>query len=181
MALAGTRLDIFNEAIEQRQILLKVQRKLFTAPCPRNMPLLRTLNYGSQYNLDFQLVIWSRDDEGCVLEINQWYRFHTSRQLRLFGDAIGQEMRDSFKIIHVQLDDAKMADEILRFKNLVIKRLLQDDHGALQMSTFHTLRDNLKGLTAGLLFLKDVEIRMRRTPQIFCLGKGSSTLLWTER
>lgn len=155
-----TRLDIFNDVGGQVEILLKVLRKVFPAPCPQKMPLLKTLNYGSQYNLDFPQVIWFSDEEGCGLEmIKEWYHFHTSRQLRLFGDAIGQEMRDSFEILHVQLDDAKMADEILRFKNIVIIRILQDDHGALQTSTFHTLRDNLKRLRAGLPSLRYVQIQ----------------------
>lgn len=152
-----TRLDVFNEVGGHVQVLLK---EVCPALCPLKMPLLKTLNYGSQYNLDFPHVIWSRDDEGCGLETTkQWYHFHTSRQLRLFSDTIGQEMRDSIKFIHVQLDDSKMADEILKFKNLVVIRLLQNDRGASQISTFHTLRDILKCLIAGLSSLRDVEIQ----------------------
>lgn len=54
-----------------------------------------------------------------------WHQFHTSRQQRLFGDTMGQGMRDSTKAIHVQLDDTRMADEILKYKILINIRLLK--------------------------------------------------------
>lgn len=52
-----------------------------------------------------------------------------------------------------------MAEELLRFKNLVIIRLLNDDAGTLSISTLHTLRDKFELLRAGLASLADVEIQ----------------------
>ena len=88
----------------------------------------------------------------------QWYHFHSPRQLRLFGNVIGQEMRDSIKSVYVQVD-ATMVDEMLRFKNLVTIRLLNDDRRPSQVSTFHNFRDKLKSLRAGLPSLRDVEVQ----------------------
>lgn len=62
-------------------------------------------------------------------------------------------------MIHVQLDDAAMAEELLRFNKLVIIRLLNDDAGVLSVSTLHTLRDKFKSLRAGLASLAYVEIQ----------------------
>ena len=137
------RLDIFNEGLRQGKPLSKILKKTLPTSCPRKVPFLKTLNYGSQYNVDFPQVMWSRDDEDYSLEMTtQWHHFHTPRQLRLFGSAIGQEARDSIKYIHVQLDDCAMAEEVLRFRNVVVIRILNNDRGALQVSTFHTCLDN---------------------------------------
>ena len=93
--------------------------------------------------------------------------FHTSRQLRLFVNTIGQEVRDSIRMIHVRLNDAAMAEQVLRFKNLVIIRLLNNDAGALSISTLYTLRDKFKSLRAGLRSLAGIEIQDPRNPAKF--------------
>lgn len=91
--------------------------------------------------------------------IKQWYHFHTPRQLRLFGDAIGQDMRDSIQAIHVQLDDATMIDEMLRFKNLVIIRILINDDRGISQVIFDNFREKVNVLRAGLPFFGDVQVQ----------------------
>lgn len=155
-----TWLEIFSEKPRQEKVLMEILKKTCPAPCPQKTPFLKTLIYLSESTMDEPQVIWSGDNEVWSSTMTkQWYHFHTSRQLRRFGNAIGQEVRDSMRMIHVQLDDAAMAKELLRFKNLVIIRILNDDAGALQVSTLHTLRDKLKSLRAGLAFLADVAIQ----------------------
>lgn len=128
------------------------------------MPLLKTLNYGASGDVDFHWVIWSRDNQSLAGQMtNQWYHFRTSRQLRLFSDAIGQTTRDSIKAISVQFDYSAMADEVLRFKNLVTIRLSLN-RGVLQRSTFDTLCDKLKTLRAGLPFCEDIKVQDPRDP-----------------
>ena len=171
MALAGTfphltRLDIFKEAVpQQEQVLLKILKKTCPTPCPQKMPFLKTLNYGSLYNKNFPQVIWSEDAD--LRRSTMTKHFHTSRQLRLFANTIGQEARDSIRIINVQLEDAAMAEELLRFKNIVIIRLLNDDAGALSISTLHTLCDKFKSLRAGLRSLANIEIQDPRDASEF--------------
>ena len=166
MALAAQfphlhRLDIFHG---QLHILQKILNKTFPTPCPQKMPLLKTLNYSASGDVDFHWVIWSRDNQSLAGQMtNQWYHFRTSRQLRLFSDAIGQTTRDSIKAISVQFDYSAMADKVLRFKNLVTIRLSLN-RGVLQRSTFDTLCDKLETLRAGLPFCEDIKVQDPRDP-----------------
>lgn len=167
-----TRLDIFNEGLRPGKPLSTILKKTFPMPCPQKMPFLKTLNYGSKYNLDFPQVLWSRNDEKFSVAFSvemttQWHHFHTPRQLRLFGNAIGQEARDSIKYIHVQLDDVAMADEVLKFQNIVGIRILNNVGGALQVSTFSTRLNNLRSLKAGLPCLEGVQVQDPRDARKF--------------
>lgn len=180
MALAAQfprlhRLDIFNEHHHHKQTLHRVLNKTFPTVCPQKMPFLKTLNYGAKCDVNFLRVIWTRDDQEFGLRMApEWYQLHTVRQLRLFGDAIGQQTRDSIKAIHMQFDRTAMVEEVLRSKNLVTIRLSYD-RGALQVSSIHTLRDKLKSLRAGLPSFGDVEILDPRDGAKFLLFEDFSS------
>ncbi len=190
MALAArfphlTRLDVLHEAPRQEQVVLKMLKKTFPTPCPQLMPLLESLNYVSHVSrrhVDFFQVIWSRDDEECGLKkMKEWYHFYTPRQLRLFGDAIGQDMRDSIQTIHVQFDDAAMTDELLRFRNLVMIRLLSNGSVALRASTFDTLIDKGDSLIVGLPSLKKIRFQDPSDAAKFLPFNNISTAFMKEK
>ena len=102
----------------------------------------KTMTYG---HVDFPRVSQSRENEDYGLKMTKkWNYSRKPRRLRLFGDTIGSEMRDSIKVVHVQPNEATMADEILRFPNLDIIHLSNHDRGVWHVSTIHTLRDKLK-------------------------------------
>lgn len=138
-------LDIISERpYWEEGVLLRILKETFPATCPLQMPMLETVNYVSINTRDFPFVVWSRDDDQCGLkQMKDFYHFHTPRQLRLFGDTIAPQMRNSMQVIHIRLDGAAMADELLRFKNLVKIRLLSDggDLGDLPASAIDTLRE----------------------------------------
>ena len=167
------RLDVFNEMPgQQERVLSKILEKTVPALCPQQTPFLESLNYGSRYNKDFPTVLWSRADENHGLKkMKDHYYFHTPQQLRRFGEGIGQEMRDSIQRIHVQLDDSTMADELLGFKKMVSIRLLGNVRGAMQASTFDTLRHKPGSIRAGLPSLRDLKMHGPRNSTDFLSSK----------
>ncbi len=69
------------------------------------------------------------------------------------------------KAVLVQPNDAAMVDEVLGFEIVVTARLIHNKSSALQVSTFHTLLDNLHSLRADRLLSAMWKYRVLATLQ----------------